>query len=56
MNYDGPKEVQPQIKEGISKVTWKKETKISKILTKTYASIEDVIRQFVVKSNITIEI
>jgi ADP-ribose pyrophosphatase YjhB (NUDIX family) len=56
MQYDGPKEVKPQMEEGISKVSWKKETKISKILTNTYASIEDVIRQFVVKNNITIEI
>jgi hypothetical protein len=56
MNYEGPKEVKPQIEEGISKVIWKKESKISKILTNTYASIEDVIRQFIIKSNITIEI
>ena len=56
MQYDGPKELKPQMEEGISKVSWKKETKISKILTNTYASIEDVIRQFVVKNNITIEI
>jgi len=56
MNYDGPKDVQPQIEEGITKVDWKKESKISKILTNTYASIEDVIRQFILKSNITIEI
>ena len=56
MHYDGPKEVKPQLEEGISKVSWKKETKIFKVLTNTYASIEDVIRQFVIKNNITIEI
>jgi len=56
MQYDGPKEVTPQLEEGITKVVWKKETKISKILTNTYASIEDVIRQFILKNNITIEI
>lgn len=56
MRYEGSKKVIPQTEEGISKVSWKKEEKISKILTNTYASIEDVIRQFIAKSNITLEI
>lgn len=55
MIYDGPKEVKPQIEEGITKVSWKKANKISKILTNTYTSIEDVVRQFIEKNKIDIE-
>ena len=56
MQCDGPKEVNPQLEEGITKVAWKKEAKISKILTNTYGSIEDVIHQYLEKNNINIEI
>ena len=52
----GPKRVTAQSEEGITKVSWKKIDKFSKLLTNTYASIEDVIRQFIEKSNITLEI
>jgi 8-oxo-dGTP pyrophosphatase MutT (NUDIX family) len=56
LNYMGPKQVTAQSEEGITKVSWKKIDKFSKLLTNTYASIEDVIRQFIEKSNITLEI
>jgi 8-oxo-dGTP pyrophosphatase MutT (NUDIX family) len=56
LNYEGSKEVAPQVEEGISKVSWKKPEKIGKILSNTYASIEDVIRVFLEKSNLNIEI
>jgi 8-oxo-dGTP pyrophosphatase MutT (NUDIX family) len=56
LNYEGKKVGTPQLEEGITKISWKKSSSFSKILTNTYASIEDVVRQFIVKNNINIEI
>ncbi len=42
--YSEDKNLVPQVKEGITKIKWKKEHKLEKILANTYPSIVDVIR------------
>jgi len=46
LTYDGPKKGTPQLEEGITRVSWKKEEKMDKALQKTYASIVDVVRTY----------
>ena len=46
VNYDGPKVGTPQLEEGITKVAWKKASKIDKVLANTYSSIADVIKGY----------
>lgn len=42
--YSEDKNLVPQVKEGITKIKWKKEQKLEKILENTFPSIMDVIR------------
>lgn len=46
LTYDGPKEVSPQLEEGITKVSWKKSDKLDKALANTYNSIRDVVHTY----------
>lgn len=42
LEYDGPKEIYPQVEEGISKVEWLKVNELDKVRKKTFASIIEV--------------
>lgn len=44
--YTGPKKGTPQKEEGITKISWKKQEDLNKILENTYASIADVLFTF----------
>ena len=46
LSYEGPKVQKPQIEEGITKVKWMKQHKITKVIDKTFLSIIDVIETY----------
>ncbi len=46
MNYDGPKELEPQTEEGISKVKWFKKDELDKVRKSTYPSILEVMNAY----------
>jgi hypothetical protein len=45
MEYTGKEKLTPQIDEDIVKVTWVKNEEISNILSNTYPSLNDIIKQ-----------
>lgn len=46
LSYNGPKVEKPQIEEGITKVKWMKQHKITKVIDNTFLSIIDVIETY----------
>jgi 8-oxo-dGTP pyrophosphatase MutT (NUDIX family) len=46
LEYNGPKVEVPQLEEGITKVKWMKQHKITKVLDNTFPSIVDVIDSY----------
>lgn len=49
MKYDGPKETNPQLEEGITKVKWMTEEQMLGIRGKTFGSVNDVLDAYVRK-------
>lgn len=52
LSYDGPKEVTPQLEEGITEVIWKKSDDIDDIYTGTFESIKDVLSAYFVADSL----
>lgn len=46
LSYEGPKVEKPQLEEGITKVKWMKQHKITKVIDKTFLSIIEVIETY----------
>ncbi len=46
LSYEGPKVEKPQIEEGITKVKWMKQHKITKVIDHTFLSIIEVIETY----------
>ncbi len=46
LDFDGQKDVKPQLEEGITKVSWKDKKKAEKVMGKTYNSIKDVLEKY----------